>query len=144
MQDAIHGDTLPEFYNAKKSGKKCWIGFLSGETVNWIKSPSWATEPWHCFTIVIIQDSIKGKHKVVLDPDPSPDAKSGARATTILKGLQRNLSLWIRKNRTKHLRLWYSTDQTNAGRELCLLHSLRAAQTLAAVGDSDWQGLGDL
>lgn len=60
MQDAIHRDTLPEFYNAKKNGKKCWIGFFSGETVNWIENPSWATEPWHCFTIAIIQDSIKG------------------------------------------------------------------------------------
>lgn len=144
MQDAIHRDTLPDFYNAKKNGKKCWIGFFSGETVNWIDDPTWATEPWHCFTIAIIQDPSRGKHMVVIDPDPSPDAKADARATTILKGLQRNLFLWIRKNKTKNLRLWYSTDKTNAGQELCLLHSLRAVRTLAAVGDSDWQGPEDL
>lgn len=143
IPDAPHRDTLPQFYNAKKNGKKCWVGFFSGETANWVDTPNWQDEPWHCFTIAIIQDPVEGKHMVVIDPDPSPDAKPGQRATTILKGLQRNLFLWIRKHKTKSLRLWYSIDQSHAGQELCLLHSLRMVQTLAAVGDSYWQGLDD-
>ncbi|KAF4977760.1 hypothetical protein FDECE_18312 [Fusarium decemcellulare] len=65
MQDATQRDTLIEFYISRKEGRKTWIGFFSGETTNWINDPDWEIQPWHCFTIEIIQDPSRGKHMVV-------------------------------------------------------------------------------
>lgn len=144
LDDARDRDTIINFYRTKKDGKSTWIGFCSCERINWVQyQDDWKTEPWHCSTIAVIQDQKKGKHLVVYDPDPSPHAISNARITSVLRGLQRNLFLWIRENKTKNIRVWYSVDRSHEGQNQCLIHSLRKVQTWAEVGDIKWQDEND-
>ncbi|KAF4996981.1 hypothetical protein FGRMN_4169 [Fusarium graminum] len=145
--------TIRDFYTMPKNGKKCWILFASVDRINWVATgDAWKKEPWHCFAMALIQDPAPkgGKHLVVFDPDPSPitepvmeDGKAVSkerRITAILRGQQRNIYSWIKNNKSKNLRVWYSVDQSFGGKDKCLLYSLTKVQEWARIADQPWQG----
>ncbi|RWA07815.1 hypothetical protein EKO27_g7297 [Xylaria grammica] len=87
MPDAPTRDTFSSFYDARKDGKKTWIGLFSVPTGQLIGN-LWKDAKWHAYAVAIISNPAGGKIAVLWDCDPV-NVTEGSRAKDVLWGKQR-------------------------------------------------------
>lgn len=147
MPDATARDTFENFAGpSPKHGKKTWIGLFS--TPNGpLVGDQWETREWHVFVIAIISGSHKlhkGKRILIWDCDPVPHAAEVRRWRSVLFGKQRSFVEYLRNKRhMSKAEIWYNTDNSNSGRNECLVLSLRKVWEWVGLGDLSYQGLED-
>ncbi|GAW19562.1 hypothetical protein ANO14919_090500 [Xylariales sp. No.14919] len=87
MPDAPTRDTFSSFYDARKDGKKTWIGLSSVPTGQLIGN-LWKDAKRHAYAVAIISNPAGGKIAVFWDCDPV-NVTEGSRAKDVLWGKRR-------------------------------------------------------
>ncbi|KAK1570207.1 uncharacterized protein LY79DRAFT_674161 [Colletotrichum navitas] len=136
LPDPSHRDNISAFLKAPKAGKQSWVGFFSCPQRSWVGSGNaYKSADWHCFAALVVADGRgRGKHLLLYDNDAKAGVDTASsRISDVLWGLQK--SLWETACNSGRYTLWYSTDRSRAGTDMCLRHALEKVQEWAALQD---------
>ncbi|CAK7207840.1 hypothetical protein SEUCBS139899_010655 [Sporothrix eucalyptigena] len=119
MPDAGHRATVAEFVRYPLGGRTARLGLICCPTENWVAQQNKPKQGegdwegcWHASAVGLFCGDDGGKHLVVWDCDPTVagDEARTARASTLLRGVQRDLWREVLKAVSSRCRLWYNTD----------------------------------
>ncbi|OJD32320.1 uncharacterized protein BKCO1_3900098 [Diplodia corticola] len=133
LLDANEMSTFAEFWKGKKHGKRTWLGLFT-TIVESTVAANWWDQVWHCWGVAVITGSKgRGKHLLIYDCDPVPDAASKRRRDVLL-GYQQRLVAFAEAQATL-LGVWYNTDDSGTGQNRCVTHTCEWIKRMVMSGD---------
>lgn len=138
LVDVDDRDILVTFLRASTTNN-CKIALFSAPSENWVgkedpedDGQKGIVEDWHAWAAMMVKDAQRGQHLLIYDSD-AKDVDDDTRITDALRGLQR--TLWKQASARGSFTVWYSTDQTHAGTDLCLTNAYEKVKYWASLAD---------